>query len=107
MVRISLGGLLVVIGIALLLHVTYEAIKYRELLKLLQEEFESLPNALTAEVAAGSVIATAGAFLLAGSLRPITATKQGRASDVGGLRTDFVSFNLRSKAFPLNLPPLK
>lgn len=29
-----------------------------------------------------------------------------RATDIGGLRVDFMSFNLRSRAMPLNIPPL-
>ncbi len=30
-----------------------------------------------------------------------------RGTDIGGMRMDFVSFNLRSKAMPLSIPPLK
>mmetsp|Transcript_35424 Transcript_35424/g.78607 ORF Transcript_35424/g.78607 Transcript_35424/m.78607 type:complete len:108 (-) Transcript_35424:788-1111(-) len=107
MPRLSLGGLLVAAGIVVILHTTYAVIKYRELLKLLQEEYQSLPANILAELAVGAAFMTLGAFMLAGSLRSIAASKLGRSTDIGSMRIDFVSFNLRSKAFPLDVPPLK
>ncbi|KAG1676254.1 hypothetical protein FOA52_006472 [Chlamydomonas sp. UWO 241] len=77
----------------------------REALKFAQEEFQGLPPLLLAELAAGALIATTGGFLLSGTLRKITATRQSRASDVGSMRPDFLSFGLRSRALAFALAP--
>ncbi|GAX79699.1 hypothetical protein CEUSTIGMA_g7140.t1 [Chlamydomonas eustigma] len=104
---LSFGGILVSVGIAIILHTTYAAIAYREILKLQQEDFETLPSSLLLELAVGTALSTAGAYFLSGSLRLISASKQSRGSDIGGLRMDFVSFNSRSRAMPMNIPPIK
>uniref|UniRef100_A0A7S0WFD4 Membrane magnesium transporter n=1 Tax=Chlamydomonas leiostraca TaxID=1034604 RepID=A0A7S0WFD4_9CHLO len=105
--RFSLGGLFTVLGFAALLHTTYGVIKHRALLKLLQEEFTTLPAALMMELAIASGLCVMGAFLLAGSLKVVMSSKQTISSDMGSMRMDFVAFGTRARCIPVEgVPPL-
>mmetsp|Transcript_11724 Transcript_11724/g.20858 ORF Transcript_11724/g.20858 Transcript_11724/m.20858 type:complete len:106 (-) Transcript_11724:514-831(-) len=94
---VSLAGILTTLGLLLLIHTTYAVIKHHELLKLLQEEYNSLPLPLLAELLAGCGLSLLGGFMLSGTLRPALMTKLGGSSDA--FRHDFVNFNTRAKAF--------
>ncbi|GBF90995.1 hypothetical protein Rsub_03850 [Raphidocelis subcapitata] len=91
------------LGALLLLHCIYAVAKYRNMLKLTQQEFGALPLALSAEVLLGAALAMVGGYGLAGRLKPIVITS-GLSMDAGSFRPDFVSFNHRGKALPYNLP---
>ncbi|KAI8475828.1 MAG: hypothetical protein J3K34DRAFT_517004 [Monoraphidium minutum] len=93
-----------VLGVLLLLHSLYSVATYRNMLKLTQQDLDSLPLQLQAEVLAGAALSMAGGFLLAGALKPIIITSGGLSTDAGAFRPDFVFFNHRGKALPHNLP---
>ncbi|GFR40938.1 hypothetical protein Agub_g1598 [Astrephomene gubernaculifera] len=105
--RISTGGLLALAGLVGLVHTTIAVIQYRQLLKLSQEEFESLPATIVLELILSAAVATLGAYLLAGPIKVIVMPAKGRSMDIGSQRTDFISFNMRSRAMPLDIPPLQ
>ncbi|GIL73041.1 hypothetical protein Vretimale_4674 [Volvox reticuliferus] len=107
MVRVSTGGLLTLAGLAGLIHTTVAVIQYRKLLKLSQEEFEALPATILLELCISTIVALLGAYILAGPIKVIVMPAKGRNMDIGSLRTDFVSFNMRSRAMPLDIPPLQ
>lgn len=106
MVRFSTGGLLAIAGLIGLIHTTIAVIQYRQVLKLSQEEFEALPAGIMLELSVSAAVAVLGAHLLAGPIKIITMPVKGRSMDIGSLRTDFISFNMRSRAMPLDIPPL-
>ncbi|GLC44454.1 hypothetical protein PLESTB_000467900 [Pleodorina starrii] len=105
--RVSTGGLLTLAGLAGLVHTTIAVIQYRQVLKLSQEEFETLPAAIVLELCVSTVVAVLGSYLLAGPIKVVVMPAKGRSMEIGSLRTDFISFNMRSRAMPLDIPPLQ
>lgn len=101
-----LGGLLTLAGLAVLVHTTVAVIQYRQLLKLSQEEFVALPASIVLELWIATAVALLGGYMLAGPVKVISMPAKGRSFDTGVLRTDYISFNTRSRAFPLDIPAL-
>uniref|UniRef100_A0A7S0V2W8 Membrane magnesium transporter n=1 Tax=Polytomella parva TaxID=51329 RepID=A0A7S0V2W8_9CHLO len=103
---ISHPGILTALGLSVFFHTTYAVIKYRQELKLSQESFESLPASLAVELFLAIILSSTGALLLTSPMKSINMPKKGKSMDNGTLRMDFMSFNNRSKALPLDIPPL-
>ncbi|KAF5841798.1 hypothetical protein DUNSADRAFT_11114 [Dunaliella salina] len=97
---VSVAGTVTLLGFLGMFHVMFAVIKHREMLKLLQEDMESIPPALLMELIITSSCAVAGAFLMAGSLKSVVSSKNSGSVDIGRFKLDFVSFNTRSKALP-------
>ncbi|PNW85366.1 hypothetical protein CHLRE_03g183050v5 [Chlamydomonas reinhardtii] len=104
--RISTGGALTLLGLLGLAHTTLAVIQYRQVLKLSQEEFEALPASILLELVLSAAVAVLGGYLLTGSVKVAIMPAKGRSMDISSLRTDFISFNTRSRAMPLDIPPL-
>jgi len=101
-----LGRVAAAVGCLVLFHCTYAVVKYRDLLKLTQQEFEGLPQQLQVELAVGTVLSLIGGCLLAGKLKPIVSQKGTPSMDAGSFRPDFVSFNHRGGALPYRFTDL-
>ncbi|PNH12422.1 hypothetical protein TSOC_000658 [Tetrabaena socialis] len=105
--RVGAGGLLALSGLAGLVYTTIAVIHYRQVLKLSQEEFEALPAIILVKLLISTVLAVLGAYIMAGPLKVVIMPPKGRSMDIGSQRIDFISFNMRSRAMPLDIPPLQ
>ncbi|GMH36392.1 hypothetical protein BSKO_04260 [Bryopsis sp. KO-2023] len=101
---VSVGAICLTSGVALIMYTAYAVVLYRDEMKLTQQEFEGLPPQLVTLLAGAVGIATLGMYRLSGDLRPIAVTKGQHSMDLNSLRTDFMSFNHRSRAIPMTIP---
>ncbi|KAK9918380.1 hypothetical protein WJX75_003629 [Coccomyxa subellipsoidea] len=69
----SPSGMAVIAGIALFVFAGYQTLRYRDMLKLTQEEFERMPAQIIVEVLLAAVLCMWGSLQLAGSFKPISA----------------------------------
>ncbi|EIE18898.1 hypothetical protein COCSUDRAFT_54802 [Coccomyxa subellipsoidea C-169] len=102
----SVSGMAVIAGIALFVFAGYETLRYRDMLKLTQEEFESVPAQVVVEVLLAAILCMWGSLQLAGNFKPISALANQEGLDANVFRPDFMSFNHRGHAIPLAVEPL-
>lgn len=103
---LSAGSVSCIVGVCVLLHAAFAVSRYRDTLKLTQEEFQGLPANLLSEILFGTIISLLGGYLLAGDLKPCMISGKPPSMDAFSFRSDFISFNHRSKAVPPKLPAL-
>ncbi|CAL8463896.1 g3431 [Coccomyxa elongata] len=102
----STSGMAVTAGIALFVLAGYQTLRYRDMLKLTQEEFETVPAHVIVEVLLAAALCMWGSVQLAGAFKPISALANQEGLDANVFRPDFMSFNHRGHAVPLAVEPL-
>ncbi|KAL4446666.1 hypothetical protein ABPG77_007910 [Micractinium sp. CCAP 211/92] len=89
------GKLLLVVGLALLFFTGYQAMTYRETLRLTQLEFDGLPLNLLAQLVAAVAACTLGGLGVSGSFQPIRVADVPKPTVLRPHRSDFATFNHR------------
>lgn len=104
---LSAGAALVFLGLSLFIYAAYSTLRYRDMLKLTQQEFDTVPLLVQAEVLLASVVCIWGSLRISGDFKPVSALKFQRGLDADTLRLDFMSLNHRGQIMPLASPPFK
>ncbi|XP_065682449.1 ER membrane protein complex subunit 5-like [Hydra vulgaris] len=97
-----LGRCLVTVGIISLIHCGYSAIQYRTYLKLIEEEFTSVPidgKMITLQVLVSVLISIFGIIRIAGELKDIHAAAElaSKSWETLGNRASFFTFTHRGQ----------
>nr|XP_002164817.1 ER membrane protein complex subunit 5-like [Hydra vulgaris] len=94
-----LGRCLVTVGIISLIHCGYSAIQYRTYLKLIEEEFTSVPIDITLQVLVSVLISIFGIIRIAGELKDIHAAAElaSKSWETLGNRASFFTFTHRGQ----------
>ncbi|KAL4425340.1 hypothetical protein ABPG75_009356 [Micractinium tetrahymenae] len=82
-------------GLALLVYTGYQAMTYREALRLTQQEFEGLPLSLLGQLVAAVAACVLGGLQVSGSFAPIRVADVPKPAVLRPQRTDFAVFNHR------------
>ncbi|CAL5419894.1 unnamed protein product [Camellia sinensis] len=102
----GLGFVVGVLGVLILSHSAYSTIQYRSLLKITEDEFSGPPINVVGELILGLVMCMWAALIVPGKFLSILLdSEENRAEWVVSLpaNMDFMIFNHRGKAFPLDL----
>ncbi|KAL0042968.1 hypothetical protein WJX79_005400 [Trebouxia sp. C0005] len=104
---LSAGGAMIIFGLGLFMYAAWSALQYRDMLKLTQQEFASVPLLVKIEVLLAAVSCMWGSLQVSGEFKPVSSLKFQRGLDANTLRLDFMSLNHRGQILPLAAPPLK
>lgn len=87
--------LVLLVGLALLVWTGYQAMTYREALRLTQQEFSGLPPPLFMQLLAAVTACVLGGLQTSGGFAPIRVSDAPKPVVMRPQRTDFVTFNHR------------
>mmetsp|Transcript_16938 Transcript_16938/g.47277 ORF Transcript_16938/g.47277 Transcript_16938/m.47277 type:complete len:103 (-) Transcript_16938:51-359(-) len=93
------GTLISTLGFIIICYSAWQAVAYRNNLKLSHEPFYGLPVDILGELLVGSALACVGGMGMAGELRPITFLASEQSLRVNTHRLGFMTFNHRGRAF--------
>ncbi|XP_022983163.1 membrane magnesium transporter-like [Cucurbita maxima] len=97
-----MGGCFVVgiLGVLILAHASYSTIQYRNVLKIMQEEFSGPPFNVAIELSLGLVLSVWAALTVPGKFRSINPESEENRVVFLPANQDFMVFNHRGKLFP-------
>ncbi|XP_046853598.1 ER membrane protein complex subunit 5-like [Xenia sp. Carnegie-2017] len=100
-----LGKLLVFVGLITIIHAGYSSEQYRTYLKLIEEEFTSLPKDIVLQCVFGLILGSIGAVNMAGAFKEIKASADlvNKSWETVGNRQSFYSFHHRGKVMMKNV----
>ncbi|PIN11169.1 hypothetical protein CDL12_16233 [Handroanthus impetiginosus] len=99
----GLGFAVGVLGVLILLHAAYSTIQYRSLLKITEEHFSGPPINVVMELIAGLGFCTWAALTVPGKFLSILPQSDENRVISLPANLDFMIFNHRGKAFPVNM----
>ncbi|XP_011094614.1 membrane magnesium transporter [Sesamum indicum] len=99
----GVGFIVGVVGVLILSHAAYSTIQYRSLLKITGEEFSGPPINVLVELIAGPVLCLWAALTVPGKFLSILPHSDENRVVTLPANLDFMIFNHRGKAFPLEL----
>ncbi|XP_057478765.1 membrane magnesium transporter-like [Actinidia eriantha] len=99
----GLGFAVGVLGVLILSHAAYSTIQYRSLLKITEEEFSGPPMNVVVELILGLVFCMWAALSVPGKFFSILPHSEENRVVSLPANMDFVIFNHRGKAFPLDV----
>ncbi|KAH7853605.1 hypothetical protein Vadar_004661 [Vaccinium darrowii] len=92
-----------VVGVLILSHAAYSTIQYRSLLKITEEEFSGPPINVVVELLLGLVFCMWAALTVPGKFLSILPHSEENRVVSLPANLDFMIFNHRGKAFPLDV----
>lgn len=98
---------MVFFGLALFMYAARSALSYRDMLKLTQQEFETVPLIIKVEVLIAAVTCMWGSLVVSGDFKPVSALKNQRGLDANMQRVEFMSLNHRGQVMPMVAPAIK
>ncbi|XVF76421.1 hypothetical protein PTKIN_Ptkin13bG0264900 [Pterospermum kingtungense] len=99
----GLGFIIGVFGVLILSHAAYSTIQYRGLLKIMEEEFSGPPVNVVLELLLGFVFCIWAALTVPGNFLSIHPDSEENRIVSLSANLDFMIFNHRAKAFPLEI----
>ncbi|CAL5387851.1 hypothetical protein ACSBR2_002882 [Camellia fascicularis] len=99
----GLGFVVGVLGVLILSHAAYSTIQYRSLLKITEEEFSGPPMNVVVELILGLGFCMWAALTVPGKFRSIVPYSDDNRVVSLPANMDFMIFNHRGKAFPLDV----
>ncbi|KAI7996801.1 Membrane magnesium transporter [Camellia lanceoleosa] len=99
----GLGFVVGVLGVLILSHSAYSTIQYRSLLKITEDEFSGPPMNVVGELILGLVMCMWAALIVPGKFLSILLDSDENRVVSLPANMDFMIFNHRGKAFPLDL----
>ncbi|XP_019167750.1 membrane magnesium transporter [Ipomoea triloba] len=99
----SIGFLVGTFGVLILSHAAYSTIQYRALLKITEEEFSGPPINVVMELIIGLVLCIWAALIVPGKFLSIHPQSEENRVVALPANLDFMIFNHRGKAFPLEV----
>ncbi|PSS04594.1 Membrane magnesium transporter like [Actinidia chinensis var. chinensis] len=99
----GLGFAVGVLGVLILSHAAYSTIQYRSLLKITEEEFSGPPMNVVVELILGLVFCMWAALSVPGKFLSILPHSEENRVVSLPANMDFMIFNHRAKAFPLDV----
>ncbi|XP_022144662.1 membrane magnesium transporter [Momordica charantia] len=90
-----------VFGVLILAHAAYSTIQYRNLLKIMQEEFSAPPVNVAIELIIGLVLSMWAALTVPGKFLSINPDSEENRIVSLPANSDFMVFNHRGRLFPL------
>ncbi|KAH7511989.1 membrane magnesium transporter [Ziziphus jujuba] len=99
----GLGFAVGVFGVLILAHAAYSTIQYRGLLKIMEEEFSGPPMNVVIELLLGFAVCMWAALTVPGNFLSIHPYADENRIVSLPANLDFMIFNHRGKAFPLDL----
>ncbi|XP_028401672.1 membrane magnesium transporter 1-like [Dendronephthya gigantea] len=102
-----IGKILVLVGLVIIIHAGYSSEQYRTYLKLIEEEFTSLPKDIVLQCIFGLVLGSVGAVQMAGDFKEIKASAElaNKSWETASNRPSFYSFHHRGKVMLKNVMP--
>ncbi|TYI65578.1 hypothetical protein E1A91_D09G166800v1 [Gossypium mustelinum] len=97
----GLGFMVGVLGVLFLFHAAYSTIQYRGLLKIMEEEFSGPPMNVVLELLLGFVFCISAALTVPGNFLSIHPDSEENRIVSLSANLDFMIFNHRGKALPL------
>ncbi|KAL4516730.1 hypothetical protein Ndes2526B_g05308 [Nannochloris sp. 'desiccata'] len=89
------GKLILTIGLGMLVYTGYQAMTYRESLRLTQQEFVGLPVSLLSLLAVAVAVSLVGGLQSSGELKPILLADAPQPTVLRPQQIDFVTFDGR------------